>query len=231
MECSTCQARGGGIFAGLGDAGLRLLEQIKFAHVYQRKQGLFYEGQPVAGVYCVRSGQVKVFKSTPEGKQYILRIAQEGDVLGLEALFSSAVHSCSAEVLVKGVICFVDRAKVTDLVHSQPLVARHVMETLSRRLQESDAERIELAERSVKERMARLFAVLAQSHGVEEGDRVRIDLLLSREELAEMIGAAPESAMRALAEFKRERLIQARGREISILDLRGLVRAAHLLDR
>ena len=196
--------------------------------LYRKKQSLYYEEAPASGVYVVRSGQVKVFKTGPEGKELILRIAKPGDLLGVESVLSGRVHGSSAEMLEDGEVAFVDKAVFLDQLQRDPKLSAEVMHNLASELMASQEERVDLAQSSVRERMAKLLATFADRHGAHVKNGIRIRLFLSREEMADMIGTASETAMRLLKDFREEKVLEVHGREILVLDRNRLLRTAGL---
>ncbi len=206
-----------------------LINKLAF-HSYKKKQSIYYEGNPALGIYCVKSGRVKTYKIGPEGKLYILYVAQAGDFLGVEAMFSGDRFVSSGEMLEDGLVGFMDRHTFLHLMQQNSSVAHKVIEILAKNLKTSEEERIDVAQRSVRERMARLLIQLSLRYGIPEERGVLINLKLSREDLAEMIGTAVQTAMRLLKEFKEEKLISLRSKEIIVLDKKGLIRASSLVD-
>jgi CRP/FNR family transcriptional regulator len=203
------------------------LDRGKVIHRYRKGQILHYEGNPAAGVDCIRAGRVKVYRSAPRDRQHILRIAEEGDVLGLESILTGDNHASTAEMIDEGTICHLDREAFLAALESNPAALRAVTDMLAEQLLRSEAERAELAGGSVRERMASTLLDLARRYGVQTKAGVRIDLTLSREDLAEMIGTTPETAIRQLSEFRTEGIVATRGRSITIEDPARLGRAAH----
>jgi CRP/FNR family transcriptional regulator, polysaccharide utilization system transcription regulator len=229
-NCSNCTPRLANIFCQLEGVGLNQLTQSRMVHTYKKKQIIYYQGNSSLGVYCIQSGRVKIYRTSSEGKQYIIRLAEAGDVLGLPTLFSNTPFLWTAEMIEEGNICFIPKQIVLEIIRKDPPTAQKVMETLSMQLEESEKERVELAQGAVRERMARLLSLLSQSHGVKVKNGTLIDLKLSREEMAEMIGTAAETTMRLLKDFKEEKVLQLHGKEIIILDEARLAKTANLLD-
>lgn len=228
LECATCKAREKNIFCRLSGDLIRRISGSKNGRLYHKKQALFHEGNPVQGLYCVQSGAVKVFKTGLGGKQLILRMAYAGDVIALEDIFYNKHYTSSGEMLEEGRVCLVDTAVLMDVIRSDMETALVVMKTLSTEVVFSEDERVELAQNRVRERMARLLTVLSESHGRPSGKGVQIQLPVSREELAEMIGTASETAMRLLKEFREDRLLEVDGRKILVLDREKLRKAARI---
>jgi CRP-like cAMP-binding protein len=227
-HCATCDSKAKNIFCNLNPHLTQLLDQKKISRPYKRKQILFFEGNPAQGIYCLKSGRVKLYKTGPEGKQYILQVAGPPEVLGLESIFSNRHFSATAEVIEDGIICFIDREILFQIVREDPSTAMKITRLLASELKESEEERLDLAQLAVRERLARLLALLGQSHGKKAPNGIRIDLKLSREEMAEMIGTAAETAMRLLKEFKEEKLVEVKGRDITILDQQALAKTGQM---
>lgn len=204
------------------------MDSSKVSRLYRKKQALYYEAAPSAGVYTVQSGRVKLYKTGPEGKELILRIAGPGDVLGVESVVSGQDHVSTAEMIEDGEVSFVDKASFLDRLRREPENAARVMRLLAKELVASQEERVDLAQSSVRERMAKLLTTLAQRHGSPAKQGIRIQLSLTREEMADMIGTASETAMRLLKDFREEHMLEVNGREIFVLDSNRLSRTAGL---
>jgi CRP-like cAMP-binding protein len=228
LDCGDCPSFQKNIFCRLSGELARRLSQAKATRLYKKRQNIYYEGSPAQGVYCVHSGEVKVFKTGLEGKQHILRIAPAGLVLALEDVFYNKHYTASAEMIEEGKVCFIEKDLFLDLIRKDPESSLMVMKALASEVVESEEERVDLAQNSVRERMARLLTVLSESHGTPSVKGVQIQLPLSREEMAEMIGTASETAMRLLKEFRDDRLVEVDGRKIVVLDPEKLLRAARI---
>ena len=196
---------------------------------YKKKQALYYVGNPVIGVYFIQSGRGKVYKTGPEGKQYILRLANPQDVLGLESIFNPIPYfSSTAEMVEEGWVHLIEKQTILKLLAKDYTLALNLMTSLAAQIVSGDDERVDLAQRAVRERMARLLVTLSQNYGTKIKTGIRLSLKLSREDIAEMIGTAAESAIRLLSEFREEKIIGVEGKDIIILDEARLVRVANL---
>jgi len=211
-----CHSLDSGIFADLPEADLELLNQSKTTNQYKRKQIIFYEGHPVVGIYFIRSGKVKLYKTSLDGKQQILKIAQEGDVLGQASLFTEAPHSATAEVIDEASVCFLDKARFLTILHANPSVALKIIGRLSAELNRSEEQVLDLAYKSVRVRFVELLLTLKQNFGVAEQGGYRLEISLSREELAQTIGTTVETAVRLLSEFRTAGLISVDKKSILV---------------
>lgn len=219
------------LFSNLERHLAKELHEKKHSRFYKRKQALYYEGNPLTGIYFIQSGRAKSYKIGPEGKQYILRIANAQDILGLESIFKADPYFYStAEMLEEGWVHLIEKRVFMDLINKDPRIATSMMTALASQVMTSDEERLDLAQRAVRERMAKLLITLSNHYGTPTKMGVSLHLKLSREEIAEMIGTAAESAIRLLSEFKEEKMIALEGKDIIILDEKRLMSTANLND-
>lgn len=228
FRCSECLSRTVGIFRELDTDGLVELDRGRVSRRMSRGDRLYSEGEPFKGFYCVRVGRLKVFRTAPGGQEYILRIVQPGQVLGLETLASGRIATASAEMLEDGVVCQTDRDIVLGLVRRNPSTAACVIEWLAEQLTVSDDHRFAVASLSVRSRTARVLALLVQSHGKPGKNGVLLTLPVTRQALAEMVAAAPETVMRAIRKLRDEGIIEGRGKTVHVLDLDRLLKSAGL---
>jgi CRP/FNR family transcriptional regulator len=227
-HCLSCKSFIGNIFCSLPKARAEELDRHKIVREYKKKQALFFEGNPAGGVYCIKTGLVKLYKTGPEGKQYILNLAGPTNVLGIDSVLSGQPHSATAEMIYQGTVCFIPKDFLINLAKQDCSLSMKISQFLAGELLKSEEERLDLAQMAVRERFARLLGLLAKSYGKAVPKGVSIDLKLNREEMAEMIGTAAETAMRLLKEFKEEKLLEIHGKEITILNKTGLEKAAQI---
>lgn len=226
-DCASCESRLDGIFATLDGEALERLNRSKVSHAYRCGQALFYEGNPVVGVFCVRSGLVKVYKSAPRARRHILYLAEPGDVLGVESLLTGELYSATAEMLEDGIVCQIARDELQRLLTARPDLVQALARALASQLTRSEGERADLAASGVRERLAKTLLALATRFGAGSGEK-SIGLKLSREDLAEMIGASTETTIRQLAQFREHGLVSLSGRTILLEDPEKLARLARL---
>lgn len=226
-HCKDCGSRSKGIFCALEGSDLDELSKYKITNKYKKGQTLFDEGTPPYGLYCISEGNIKVHKSSTDGKDIIIRIATHGDVLGHRSIFSESNYQASATALEDSSICFIDKKYITKLIKEKPSIATNLIEKLSKDLGASEVKLANMSQKSVKERLAELLLLLKESHGSRLDSGSLIDLRLTREELASMIGTATETVIRTLSEMKDENLISYEGRKIIITDENSLLDIAN----
>lgn len=227
QSCRLCRSFEIGIFSDLSEKDLKSIEQSKTTNRYRRKQIIFYEGNPVVGLYCIQSGKVKLYKTTDEGKQQILKIAQGGDILGHSSLFTDTPHIATAEVIEESDICFLDKNKFLSSLQANPSIALKLIGQLSRELNRSEEQVLDFAYKSVRVRFVEFLLMLKQNFGVYEQGAYRLQIALSREELAQAIGTTVETAARLISEFRAEGLIDVEKKSIFIKEPQKLLDLIH----
>jgi CRP-like cAMP-binding protein len=228
LECGNCPSRGKGIFCEQGPSALAEVSKHKVTNTYKKGHTIFFQGNPSFGLYCVNSGKIKISKFGTDGKESIIRIASKGDVLGHRSLFSNENYTATATVIEEATICFLDKKFILQAIDDRPGVALQLIQKLSKEMGSAEARSASLSQKNVRERLAELFLTLKKDYGISEGTRTKLDIRLSREEIASMVGTANETIIRFISEFRDEGLIQQEGKVIYILDEKKLLEFANL---
>lgn len=228
VHCQTCHSRGKSVFCDLSADHLKEIDGAKTTNHYKPHQVVFYEANQPYGLYCIASGKVKVYKMDPQGHQQIVRLAGPGDLLGYRCLLGGEPYSATAETLEEAEICFVDKRTFFHVLETHPITAFHVLSLLSKDLGRAESQMVNLVHKNIRERLAELLLVFEKRYGEKTKNGIRINLSLTREELAELIGTTQESVIRLITEFKEDGLIGVEGRQITLLDIPGLAETANL---
>lgn len=228
--CSTCEARLETVLRDVDATGLTAIESTKACNFYKKGEVIFAEGNSPTGLYCVHQGKIRVYKTGDEGRDHIVRFAKAGDVVGYRSLVSGDHYSVSAAALEDSVVCCIPRKDFLDLLSADGRLSMRVIELLSGELQRAEQQIVNLAQKPVRERLAETLLVLKNVYGTVNGDDSALNIQLSREELASVVGTATETLVRGLAELKRANLIATDKRKIHILDVDGLAQAGNLHD-
>ncbi len=218
-SCEDCPSKGLGIFCELEKAALDRVSEQKVSNVFKKGQTLFVEGTPPYGLYCVSEGNVKVTKLGENGKESMVRIAKSGDVIGHRSIFTDQFYSATATAMEDTKICFIDKKFILSLVKTEPSLACNLIFKLGRDLGLSEDKVASFTQKNVFERLAEVLLLLKESHGKKLDDgKILIELNLSRDELASLVGTATETVIRFVSELKEERVIAQDGKKIIILD-------------
>lgn len=218
QDCRNCATRNKAIFAELTDPELDMFFRVRALTQYKKKESIFYQGEPCVGMYFVCTGKVKLTKATPFGREQIVRIANPGELLGEKDLFIGDRLSVSALALEDTQICFIRKEDFFDFLRCCPSVAIHFINELSKALAEAQSWIEALTFMSGRQRLAELLLHLARDYGQSGSDGLLLNIQLTREDLAEMIGVSQETAIRLLSDLKRERLIKDTDHHLVILD-------------
>jgi CRP/FNR family transcriptional regulator, polysaccharide utilization system transcription regulator len=227
-NCDKCDARHRGVFCAIEGATLSEFSRHKTTNTYKKGQIVFYEGNQPFGLYCVFEGRIKLYKSGIDGRQQIVRIAGPGDIMGYRSLFAEEPYQATAETIEEATICCIDKNAFFPVLKKNPMLAMEIIKKLSVELRSAENLATSIAQKSVRERMAELLLILKQTYGKKTKKGYLIDLQLSREEMAEMVGITQETAIRLLSEFKKDGMIAVQERNITILNAEALVETAHL---
>jgi CRP/FNR family transcriptional regulator len=217
-HCTDCTVRKERVFCNMSDQTLTALEGIKFTSVYPKGSVLFVEGEAPRGVFILCSGKVKLTTSSSEGKTLIVKIAEPGEVLGASAAILGKVHEMSAETLEPTQVNFIKRDEFMRFLGGDSEACMHAVQELSEKyyVAQREIRSLGLAQ-STSERLARLFLDWCAKSGEETPAGVRLRVLLTHEELAQMIGTTRETITRLMSDFKRRKMIAVKGANLFIL--------------
>ncbi len=222
-DCNQCDVRCLGPLAALSEDLLEDFNHNKTARTYLPGQIIFYEDNQPFGIFCVEKGAVKLTKYTPDGKSYISRIAKAGDLLGYRAFLTQEPYSATAEVLEEAVLCFITREVFYDAMKQAPNLPLELLSQLGADLRSAENRARDLAYNSVPERLAELLLSLKESFGQVQSDgSVLLDIPLSREEIASMLGTTVETTVRTLTHFRQKQLIASEKKKIRLKDPQAL---------
>lgn len=224
--CEQCEALHRSVFSTAGIEDLHRLYEAKRCYRYKKGQMIIQEGKYADGIHCINSGNVKVFRSSEEGKEQILRFAVAGDVLGYKAVIGNQPYANSAEALEEAHICFIPRDAFFHIVRTNPSFALNMMEYITKELRLTEEHLVHLAQKPLRARLAELLLILRETFGVQD-DGTTINISLTREDIASILGTATESAIRMLSDFHNEGLIDLPGKRIRIVDAKALLTESH----
>lgn len=202
------------LFSGLPRDQIDDLTRIAVDKHFRKGQIIFSEGDAGDGFYLIIDGLVKIFKVSFEGKEQILHIFGPGEPFGEVPVFSGRHFPAHAEALAKTHLVFFPKDAFTALIHQNPSLAMNMLAVLSMRLREFT---VKIEDLSLKEVPGRLAAYLLYLSD-ETASLEAVDLDISKQQLAALLGTIPETLSRILAKMTRQGLIRVDGRRIELLD-------------
>ena len=224
--CEECIAKGHPVFKDLTPEELNTLNFDKGCSSHKRGNIIYHEGNRINGYYCVNSGIVKMYKTGIDGKEQIIRFAKEGDIIGYRSVLSKELACTTAKVIEDAVLCFIPADSLFTLIKTNSAFAMNLMQLTCKELGEANNFITDIAQKTVRERLAEILLLLKDRFDLDEEQVLKISL--TREELANLVGTATESVIRLLSEFKSDELIELQGRKIKILNLPGLHKVANI---
>lgn len=206
------------LFSGLDEVALQAVRAITVRKDYDKRQIIFSEGDAGNGFYTVVSGRVKIFKVAPEGKEHILHIFGPGEPFGEVPVFTGRPFPATAQAISGTSLLFFPKEAFVALIHQNPSLALSMIGVLSMRLREFT---VQIENLSLKEVPGRLSSYLLYlSDEQENADTVK--LVISKSQLASLLGTIPETLSRIFTKMSAAQLITVQGSDIGLLDRSGL---------
>ncbi|AKL94106.1 transcriptional regulator, Crp/Fnr family [Clostridium aceticum] len=209
-------------FSQLNENNVESISKITVERNFKKGAIIFMEGDPGEAFYFIKSGKVKIYKTTLDGREHIFTILSEGGVFAEVTLFNDIPYPASAEILEDAEIGMIKNTDLENLIRNNAEIALQIIKVLSKKLFYSQQKVKELALGDTYMRIAKTLLTFAKEHGKETSNGVEIKLNISRQELANMIGTARETVSRALGQFKKEGSVDIEGRKIVIRDIEKL---------
>ncbi len=195
---------------------------------YKAGSVVFGQGDRCKGLYLVERGLVAVRKIDGMGQSAIVRLAPQGHSLGYRPLLAKENHRATAEVINDAQICFVDASTMNRLLLNNPKLGARFLELTAQTLGGAEARLFQVAALSVRTRIVHILILLREHYGKTTRDgTIFLDLPMSRRDLADMIGARPESVSRNMRDLMNDGLISLSGRTVRINRLELLVEELH----
>ena len=223
-RCEQCIVREFSSIKALTKDELVKMAHCKTSKIIKKGESIFEEGDNVNGVFCVRDGVCKMTKLGANGKDQIVKLAKKGDLLGQRSLISDEPANLSAVALEDMQVCFIPKSEVIGFFTDNNKFSMDVMKTICADLKDSDEMMINMAQKSVKERLVFTLLYLEDTFGQNADGTLKVQL--SREELASIIGTATESCIRLLSDFAKLGLVLLVGKTIAVKDRNKLSRVA-----
>ena len=206
------------LFSDVRDKDLKNVLKMVTERRYRKGSYMFFEKEPGNTLFLIICGLVKIYKSDSSGRIKTLTYLKEGDFFGEMAMLDEEVRSASAQVMQDTHVLVLERANFHKEIMSNPLIALKVMKTLSSRLRVADKQLEDLTFRNLPGRVASTLLDLAEKHGEKTKDGMRINLPLTHQELAEMVGTAREAVTSILGDFRDAKAIQIHNKLITIVN-------------
>src|ERR1051325_100601 len=222
-NCTDCTVRFERLFCNMSTSTVNTLEGIKFTGVYPKGSLLFVEGEMPRGIFILCSGRAKLTTSSSEGKTLIVKIAEPGEVLGASATILGKPYEVSAETIEPAQLNFIKRDDFLKFLTTNAEACMHTAQQLSEKYHSAQREIRSLGlSQTTSEKLAKLLLDWCDAGGEETARGMRLKVLLTHEEIAQMIGTTRETITRLLSDFKRKKIIDVKGSTVFILGKNAL---------
>ncbi|MFY8188746.1 MAG: Crp/Fnr family transcriptional regulator [Flavobacterium sp.] len=219
-KCEQCIVRQFSDLKALNKDELIKLAKCKTSYTIKKGETIFEEGEHINGIFCVKSGVGKLSKLNSNGKDQIVKLVKQGELLGQRSVITEEAANLSAVALEDMEVCFVPQKEILGFFNDNNQFSMNVMKTMCGDLKEADQQVIAMAQKTVKERLAILLLYLEETFGLDEDQSLKMHL--TREEMANMLGTATESCIRLLSEFNKNNLIELKGKKIFLKNKKEL---------
>jgi DNA-binding response OmpR family regulator len=196
------------------NSGLKLTSNEREVYDYKKKQMIYAEGQRPKAVYYIKSGKIKIYKTSEDGKELIMGIYSTGDFFGYTYILEEINYRENAQVLEDAELMMIPKDDFIALISGDVLISKQFIKLIAHSVLDKEERLLHLAYNSLRKKVA---YQLLQVYEKFKEDKSRA-INLSRENLAQTAGIATESLIRTLSDFKSEKLIDIQGSVITILN-------------
>jgi CRP-like cAMP-binding protein len=221
-KCEQCIVREFSAIKALNKDELLRIADCKTSYSIKKGETVFNEGDALNGIYCIKDGVCKLSKLSDNGKDQIVKLVKKGELLGQRSLISEESTNLSAIAIEDMQVCFIPKQEILQFFNENNQFSLNMMKSVCGDLKDADDNMVNLAQKTVKQRLAEVLIKLETDFGKHEDGTLKIQL--SREEIAGMIGTATESCIRLLSEFNKEGWITLQGKKITVTNKKELQR-------
>ena len=214
------------VFSGLSEKDLDYLNSHLKTRLYKKKQVIFYEDSPATGIYYIKQGLVKKYKTGNDGKEQIFYISKTADIIGYHAILSDENYPDSAAAMEDSVICFIPKNIFIELIEKSPQLSNLLLKNISHEFGVLINTLTIISQMSVRQRLA-LHLLLLKEKLQSQNSTVKTQINISRDDLSALVGTAKENLVRLLHEFKALDIITVSGRSIVINNVKELIKESN----
>ena len=222
INCLNCPAFAKSIFKSIDHKSTNTLVEKKIFTHYKKGETIFHQGTPSFGVYCIGKGKVKLSKVNAAGGETIFLIAPAGKLTGYQDHLHQTEYLTTATVLEETSACFLSNDILNTMITAEPSIAINLLQQTVDAMETSLSYAHASTHMSAKNRVASLVLNLGKNFGIELEGKIKIDIRLTRHEMASMVGTASETMIRSLTELKQMGILEQEGNYLMITDMNKL---------
>lgn len=213
-------------FRGLSDQALdRVLAHARSAR-HAKGSEIFSQGAEAENFYLLLSGHIRVVRTSPEGHQVIARYINEGELFGIAVAMGRTTFPASAVAAVDCVALAWPNREWAELQTLFPAFGASAYQTIGARLQETQAQVMEMSTEQVEQRIAHALLRLVKQAGRKAADGIEIDFPITRQDIAEMTGTTLHTVSRLLSAWEQRGLVRSGRQKVVVTDAHGLMLVA-----
>lgn len=214
------------LFRNFTNEQIAMLDKVVQERSYRRGRIIFMEGEPGEAVFFVKTGRVKISKQTDDGREYILHFIHPGEIFAEVVLFGDenyqATYPATAEVVEDCRVGMIRNNDMDRMINENPGLALGLLKIMAARLRMAQRQINDLALMDTTRRMVSMLLYLIAEQGIVTPEGIRIDMSLTNQDLANMIGASRETANRILNDFRRQGAVEVDKQQIIVTNVRKL---------
>jgi CRP/FNR family transcriptional regulator len=210
--------KGVSIFSSFTLQELEILGDICYERRFGKDQFIVREGDEPQSLLILKEGTAKALKQSVDGNNVVIRLICPKDIMGEVAIFNDTLYPASAQALCDTVVYEIPKESLFSLIKEHPNILYKIIGVCTQRLSQAYTAIDGLGTKRIKKQVAIVLLSLANTIGKREGNHIRLDASISRQDLAEMVGRRQESVCRVMATLKREGIILSSSRKIAIID-------------
>jgi CRP/FNR family transcriptional regulator len=232
--CQNCASLAFSLLGSVQETELASLSDHKVCNRYPKGQMLAFEGNQALGLYCIKAGTFKVYKTSIDGKEQIIRLVRAGEFVGYRALIADEPYSASVESIEDSQVCFIPRDYFMNMLQRNAELSRTLTLTLCHELGVAQERLMNMAQKSVRERLAETLLIMQatanRNRTAEEGPiDPTLCIQLPREDIANLTGSSTETIIRLLTEFKEDGWVELKGKQIRITNPGAVAKQARMV--
>ncbi len=228
VNCGNCRLNSICLPLALGSDDIEQLDNIiERSKPMQKGQHLYREGDAFKSVFAVRSGAMKAYKTTDDGREQVTGFYFPGEILGMDGI-SNNLHASSAKALETAAVCEIPFTSLEKLSAMMPSLQRHFFQLMSREITEDQQLITLLSKNSADERVASLILSISARNSKRKLSATQFRLPMSRVDIGNYLGLTVETVSRVFSRMQKLDILQVDNKEIKILDIPGLQKMANV---
>lgn len=226
-SCLQCKTLGATEWCVLDECDLTSINKSKRMITCEPGETLYSQGEAGNGVYCIRSGLIGLRRVDVNGNSVLIRLATAGTTVGYRTFLTGDAHINSAEALTAGVLCYIPRPKVEQLLKANPLLGERFLQHFFDDAIETENDYVRSLTMGMKSRFLHIILAFYERFGYQdENGNAVVELPVKRGELAELVGVRPESISRLIDQLQSAEIMHFNDRRVQFSDVDEVLQQA-----